>query len=265
MGALWATSGAEDGESRAAILEVLRNMVAETGGIRAPGARPGPPETASAVAAREQAEEALEPLRGVLGLRLPVRVGRGAGPIGGVGIRNEREPAIVIYPALGELPPPERRFRLTLAAVLVRAGLAVVLDPAGASLHELLAALAHLADPTEVPGLPGARTIAGVWARRGVTGERVPAALRAALAEELRWWRQDEAHVARLAARLREDAIVAAVRLSGAVDGALWAIARDARMPAPVDEASARAVLASAPARELLIKRLGLFALDDAA
>jgi hypothetical protein len=243
-------------EAREAIAEVLSAMVKETGGIRAPGEPPGPPDGALAgVLALGEAE--LERLRAALGLRLPVHALPG-GPDGGVGIRNDREPGLVVYPALARLPAAERRFRLALAAVLIRGGLAIVLDPQGASLHELLAALHHLADPAEAPGLPGAQTIVRTWRSRGWTGERLTPAQREALAAELRFWRRDRAGVARLAYLLRRDGLGAAAGLSGALDGALLAIGRDARLLGEPGERAALQVLATDEAQWLL-RSAGLF------
>lgn len=243
-------------EAREAIAEVLSAMVKETGGIRAPGEPPGPPDGALAgVLALAEAE--LGRLRAALGLRLPVYALPG-GPDGGVGIRNDREPGLVVYPALARLPAGERRFRLALAAVLIRGGLAIVLDPQGASLHELLAALHHLADPAQAPGLPGAQTIVRTWRSRGWTGERLTPAQREALAAELRFWRRDRAGVARLAYLLRRDGLGAAAGLSGALDGALLAIGRDARLLGEPGERAALQVLATDEAQWLL-RSAGLF------
>ena len=244
-------------EAREAIAEVLAMMIKETGGIRAPGEPPGPPEAPELAQALALAEEELDRLRTALGLRLPVHALRG-GPDGGIGIRNDREPGLVVYPALVRLPAAERRFRLALAAALIRGGLAIVLDPQGASLHELLAALQHLAEPTEAPALPGAQTIVRTWRARGLTGERLTPALRAALADELKFWRRDRAAVARLAYLLRRDALGVAARLSGALDGALRAIGRDARLLGELDERSALQVLATDEAQWLL-RSAGLF------
>ncbi|MFY0539769.1 GNAT family N-acetyltransferase [Nannocystis pusilla] len=173
-------------------------------------------------------------------------------------IRNEREPAIVVYPAIERQAPRERWFRLALAAELVRGGLAIVLDPAGASLHELLAALAWLGEPSQPPTLPGAQTIVRLWQKRGVTPERFTPELRARLCGQLGGWRTEAASVTRLATLLRGDHCVAAARLAGAFDGALLAIGRDARLPAPVDEASARQVCATDEAQRLF-RGAGLF------
>lgn len=247
----------EPGEPRGAILQVLRELVHETGGIRAPSelAAPEADEAASVLAL---AEAELPVLRAATGLRLPVRVGRG-GPEGGVAVRNEREPAVVVYPGLARVPASERRFRLALAAVMIRGGLAVVTDPSAASMHELLAALAWLAEPSLAPSLPGAQTIVRVWQKRGVTRERFAPARREALAEQLQHWRCEAGRVGRLAALLRGDHCLLAARLSRALDGALLALGRDARLPPPVDEASARRVCATDDARRLL-RGAGVFA-----
>ncbi|MCY1059825.1 hypothetical protein [Nannocystis sp. SCPEA4] len=246
----------DPGEPRGALIKVLRGVVAETAGIRAASelAPVDPGEAASLLAL---VEPELPDLRATTGLKLPVRVGRG-GPEGGVAIRNEREPAIVVYPGLARLDRRERRFRLALAAALIRGGLAIALDPAGASLHELLAALAWLGEPSLVPTLPGAQTIVRLWQKRGLTPQRFADSQRAALAEQLQAWRADAARVARLATLLRGDHCLLATHWTGMLTGALLAIGRDARLPAVVDEASARRVCASEEARRLL-RGAGLF------
>jgi hypothetical protein len=176
-------------------------------------------------------------------------------------VRNEQRPAIVVSAALAELPAAERRFRVALAAAMIASGLAVVTDPQGASLPELLAALLHLADETCPARLAGAQTIVRAFAARGFTRERLPAGLREALAREVSRWQQDRASLVRLAHLLRRDSLRVATRLSGSLDGALRALGRDARLlPAGVlDERGAAQVLASEDAQWLL-RSLGVFA-----
>ncbi|MCY1009082.1 hypothetical protein OV079_26675 [Nannocystis pusilla] len=248
--------GEEGGEPREAIRGCLRALVTATAGIRA-ARELTLVDLSEALRVQAIVEPEVAWLRAATGLRLPVRVGRG-GPEGGVAIRNEREPALVVYPAIERQAARERRFRLALAAELVRGGLAIVLDPAGASLHELLAALAWLGEPSQPPTLPGAQTIVRLWQKRGVTPEQFTPELRARLGTQLDGWRTDTASVTRLATLLRGDHCVAAARLSGAFDGALLAIGRDARLPAPVDEASARQVCATDEAQRLF-RGAGLF------
>ncbi|MCY1071091.1 hypothetical protein OV090_40490 [Nannocystis sp. RBIL2] len=249
-------AGEEGGEPREAIRGCLRELVTATAGIRA-ARELTLLDLSEAMRMQAIVEPEVARLRAATGLRLPVRVGRG-GPEGGVAIRNEREPAIVVYPAIERQAERERRFRLALAAELVRGGLAIVLDPAGASLHELLAALAWLGEPSQPPTLPGAQTIVRLWQKRGVSPEQFTPELRARLCGQLGSWRTDAASVTRLATLLRGDHCVAAARLAGAFDGALLAIGRDARLPAPVDEASARQVCATDEAQRLF-RGAGLF------
>lgn len=245
-------------EPRGTIAQVLSAMVRETGGIRAPGSPPEPPDEADGLRALADAE--VEPLRAALGLTLPVQAQRG-GPDGGVTIRNAREPAIVVHPALLGLPAEERRFRLALAGALIRGGLAIVLDPQGASLHELLAALAWIADPSQAPALPGAQAIVRAWQHRGLASDRFTPGQREALADELRLWRRDRAGVARLAHLLRRDGVGAAAGLSRALGGALRAIGRDARILGELDERAALQVLATEDA-QWLVRSAGLFEQD---
>jgi hypothetical protein len=103
-------------------------------------------------------------------------------------VRNDRPPAIVVNGAFAGLPPAERRFRLALAAAMIASGLAIVTDPQGASLPELLAALLHLADETCAVKLPGAQTIVRACVARGFRRERLASGLREALAREVTRW-----------------------------------------------------------------------------
>jgi hypothetical protein len=253
---VWAAEPASMVESREALWTALRLVASETAGIRAPGAASAGPQDARGAQAMVMAEAELGPLRGALGLELPLRFGCGAAE-GGVGVRNERPPVIGVGGALAGLSPAERRFRLALAAVMIGGGLAIVTDPQGASLPELLAALQHLADATCPLRLPGAQTIVRALAARGFTGERLPAALREALTLELAGWQQSRVSVSRLAQLLRRDSLAVALRLSGALDGALRAIGRDARWPA--DEQGKLQVLSSADG-QCVLRAAGLIA-----
>ncbi len=247
-------------ESREALRAVLRRMASETAGIRAHGEPPVEASTPEEHEALALAEAQLGPLRAAIGLPLPLLLGRG-GPDGGVSVRNEAPPAIVVSAAIALLPPAERRFRLALAAAMIASGLAVVTDPQGASLPELLAALLHLADETCPARLPGAQTIVRACAARGFTRERLPAGLREALAREVSRWQQNRGSLIRLAHLLRRDNLRVATRLSGSLDGALRTLGRDARLlpPGVLDERSAMQVLASEDAQWLL-RSLGVFA-----
>ena len=247
-------------ESREALRAVLRRVAGETAGIRGRGEPPATASTAMEHSALELAEAELGPLRGALGLPLPLLLGRG-GPDGGVSVRNEQPPAIVVSAALAELPAAERRFRVALAAAMIAGGLAVVTDPQGASLPELLAALLHMADETCPARSAGAQTIVRAFAARGFTRERLPAGLREALAREVSRWQQDRGSLVRLAHLLRRDSLRVATRLSGSLDGALRALGRDARLlpPGALDERGAAQVLVSEDAQWLL-RSLGVFA-----
>ena len=237
------------GESREALRAALRSMAGETAGIRAPGAASAGPWSPEAADAVVLAEVELGPMRAALGLALPVTADGYPGE-GGVGVRNERPPALGVGAALAGLSAAERRFRLAFAAAMIADGLAIVTDPQGASLPELLAALHHLADRTCPLRLPGAQAIVRALAARGFTGEQLPPASREALAREVSGWQQSRASVARLAQLLRRDSLRLALRLSGALDGALRTLGRDARVSGASD--GTLQVLASADGRCLL-------------
>ena len=240
-------------ESREALRAVLRRMAGETAGIRALGEAPSSARTPAEHEALALAEAELGPLRAALGLALPLLLGHG-GPDGGVSVRNDRPPAIVVNAAFAGLPAAERRFRLALAAAMIASGLAIVTDPQGASLPELLAALLHLADETCPAKLPGSQTIVRACAARGFRRERLPSGLREALAREVGRWQESRESLARLAHLLRRDNLRVAARLSGSLDGALRTIGRDARLlgPGALDERGALLVLAGEDAQWLL-------------
>ncbi len=244
---VWAAERLPAADAREAVRGVLRMVAGELAGIRAAGS--AGPQGSQVAQAMTQAEAELGPLRAALGLQLPLCPGSGAAE-GGVGVRNERPPVIGVGAALAGLSPAERRFRLTLAAVMIGGGLAIVTDPQGASLPELLGALHHLADATCPIRLPGAQAIVRALAARGFDGARLPAGLREALALELAGWQQSRVSLTRLAQLLRRDSLWVALRLSGALDGGLRTLARDARLPA--DDEGALTVLASADGQCLL-------------
>ncbi len=235
-------------------------MAGEMAGIRAFGEGPVTVRTDAEVEALALAEAEIGALRAALGLPLPLLLGR-AGPDGGVSVRNDRPPAIVVHAGFAELPPAERRFRLALAAAMIASGLAIVTDPQGASLPELLAALLHLSDATCPASLPGSQAIVRACVARGFRSERLPVGLREALASEVGRWQESRDSLARLAQLLRRDSLRVAARLSGSVDGALRAIGRDARLlgPGALDERGALQVLASEDAQWLL-RSLAVFA-----
>lgn len=255
---VWASEPEPIAESREALRTALRAVASETAGIRAPGAASAGLQGPQGALALAVAEAELGPLRAALGLELPLRFGCGAAE-GGVAVRNERPPVIGVGAVILGFSPAERRFRLALGAVMIGSGLALVTDPQGASLPELLAALQHLADATCPLRLPGAQTIVRALAARGFTGERLPAALREALALELSGWQQSRVSVARLAQLLRRDSLRVALRLSGALDGALRTIGRDARLTGPSDEQGTLQVLASADG-QCVLRAAGLIA-----
>ena len=246
-------------ESREALRVVLRRMAGETAGIRALGEAPAAARTPAEHEALALAEAELGSLRAALGLPMPLLLGH-AGPDGGVSVRNDRPPAIVVNGAFAGLPPAERRFRLALAAAMIASGLAIVTDPQGASLPELLAALLHLADETCAVKLPGAQTIVRACVARGFRRERLASGLREALAREVTRWQESRESLVRLAHLLRRDNLRVATRLSGSLDGALRTLGRDARLlgPGALDERGALLVLASEDAQWLL-RSLALF------
>ena len=204
----------------AALAEAFAALAPVSAGIH--GERRSARASAGALAAREHADLVVAAWRPRLGLSLPVVAGKGPA----VAVHNEREPTLVVSAALSRQPAGEQRFRLALAAAMIRAGLAPALDPRGASLPELLDALAALLRGG-TPDSPGAAAVVRIWRRRGVGPERWSSEPRARVLAELERWRDATPE---LAGHLQRDGLAAALSLSGELRGALWTLGRDARV-----------------------------------
>lgn len=204
----------------AALVEAFAALAPVSAGIH--GERRSARPSAEALAACAQADLVVAAWRPRLGLSLPVMAGRGPA----VAVHNEREPTLVVSAALSRQPAAEQRFRLALAAAMIRAGLAPALDPRGASLSELLDALAALLRGA-TPDSPGAAAVVRIWRRRGVGPERWSSEARARVLAELERWRDATPE---LAGDLQRDGLAAALALSGELRGAIWTLGRDARV-----------------------------------
>lgn len=183
------------------------------------------------------ADAVVDPWRRHFGLALPVRWSNAAIP-GGVGVRNDVEPTILVTPGIGVASLAELRFRLAWATATVAMGLAIVEDPEGVPLVSLLRALPVLIDSDHEPSDPTAKVVSDALLGAGSFVD-LAADEKAALAAELEHWLEIANGVERLHTVLRRAEVLFATRLSGQLDGALLALAHDMglvkeRRPDPV-------------------------------
>jgi tetratricopeptide (TPR) repeat protein len=172
------------------------------------------------------ADTIVEPWRRHLGLRLPIAWSRSPFP-GNVGVRNGHQPTIVLGLGAEQTSLPELRFRLAAATGVIGMGLAIVFDPAGHDLGDLLDAVGQIANPGHEPTGMSAQHIADALASAGHTAASIDHKERARLMEELAHWLTAPAGVTQLHGELRRARILFATRLSGQLDGALQALALD--------------------------------------
>ena len=196
----------------------------------------------------EQLEVALAPMREALGIALPIAWVQ-AGPPLGIGARVC---AVVVSPAIGQLPWPERVFRLALAATDVAMGLAVIAPP-GPSLAVLLAALAQHLRPGYEAKHDDARTIAEALRMGGAPRDPLGRGRRASLLDELAHHATNPTALAGEISRRRD---LLATLLCGRVDGALMAVARDTRLRGP--QAANRTVVIQSERAQWLLRALVL-------
>lgn len=202
------------------------------------------------------ADTIVEPWRRHLGLHLPIAWSRTPFP-GNVGVRNAHQPTIVLGPGAERTPLPELRFRLAAATGVVGMGLAIVFDPAGHDLGDVLDAIGQIANPGHEPTGTSAQHIADALASAGHTAAAIEPSQRARLMEELAHWLTAPSGIAQLHSELRRARILFATRLSGQLDGALQALAHDMGL-ARDGKADAVATLRTEEATWLL-RALGLY------
>jgi len=243
-------------EGRTAVHGVLILMRSALGGIRGHGGRIGPPSSDKARQCMAAAESIVAPWRELL--RLPLAVVHSTDPLpGGVGLRNDREPAIVVGERALDLPSPELAFRLALAAGSIANGMAILADTHPAGLTDLLDALLQLASPAHAPTGAAATAIADALAARGAAASALKPALREALATEVLFWLSNSQAVEQVGTILRRACFLFATRLSGRLDGALLTLGRDQGLVGRDGGIDADAVLRSDLARWLL-RTLGM-------
>lgn len=216
-------------EGRSALREVLaalRDHLTGIGTRGAPQVAPAHARTPSWWPARmELAETIVEPWRAILGVDLPLAWTEDALP-GGVAVRNDRPPRIVLGRACADQTLPELTFRLASATAGVALG-TTVLEARQVELGALLDALGQLANPAHQPTGVDALGLADLLAAREARSIGLAAGQRSALLDELAHWLTTPGGLARLDAMLRRSRLLLATRLGAQLDGALLAIARD--------------------------------------
>lgn len=242
-------------EWRCALREVLIQLRTRLAGVRAPNPIEfSMPETTTERATIQSAGRLTAPWRETLGMAIPVRLTKSELPMS-IAVRNEAEPLILLNGEFIHLPEGERAFRLAMACTTIATGLALLDDSYPGVLNDLVDALVALVNPRHVPVSDGARTIVESLAAAGMTGAQLPTPLRERLGSELGHWfakTQQLEHV------IRRSRLLLATRLSGRLDGALMAMARDRGLIVEGDPPDATTVLDTDDARWLLLS-LGIF------
>jgi tetratricopeptide (TPR) repeat protein len=196
-------------------------------GLAAIEARPGPERSSPPMGLAtvlERAEEIVGPWRERLGVPLPIGWVDGPDPHG-VGIRNAAVPTIVLTPPSRGLGEPELQFRLADAAAGIVMGLAV-LESSTFDLGDLLEAVRQSVNPMIRSTRPGGRHLADALAERGTSLLEMPLEDRADVVHETSHVLATSAALARLSSELQRGRRLFATRLSGRLDGALFALAR---------------------------------------
>ena len=216
-------------ESRSSLRETLTALRDHLAGIGNEGApQPAPPHAPAPPwwhSRMEQAETIVEPWRAILGVDLPL-AWTDAPLATGVAVRNDRPPRILLGHVCAMLDRPELTFRLATATATVALGTAV-LAAGSLDLGVLLDALGQLANPGHQPTGVRSQLMADVLAARDARNIGLTTNQRASLADELSHWLGSDDGLVRLDGSLRRSCLLLAARLSGRLDGALLAIARD--------------------------------------
>jgi tetratricopeptide (TPR) repeat protein len=238
-------------EYRGALREILIHLRNYMAGLRGQGGTVAAPSNAIERAALNAAARPSTRWRDRLGFMIPLRFTHDELP-GGCGVRNEAEPTVVLNEEFASAPTPERNYRLAEATANIVMGTAVLTDTHPLPLAGLIDALAQLANPNHVPRSRGAQTIADTLTARGLRAAQVPPELRTALASELEHWLTQPGALAQLSVIIKRAAMLMAVRLSGHLDGALLAMARERQMLTEDDVLDGRPVLETEDAQWLL-------------
>jgi Tfp pilus assembly protein PilF len=218
-------AGAGPMEGRSPLRLALMQLAPRMAGLEA---RPGPERTSPSRAMSvvvERAEAIVAPWRERL--RVPLLVGWLDAPdLFGVGIRNSATPAIVLTPASLELRDAELAFRLAEAAATLVTGMGV-LESGTYDATDLLEAVRHVANPMLRPSRPGGQHLADALSERDASLRDLTVEDRADLVQECSHWLSTADGPARWKQELLRSRRLFGARLSGRLDGALHAIARE--------------------------------------
>lgn len=242
-------------EWRGALREVLLRLRGELAGLRAASGGARQARKATERTAIQLAQRIVAPWRDKLGVDLVI-MATDDRPVGGVGLRNLERPTIVVSEDYVSTPEAERAYRTAYCAAALATGLGALVDDHPLPLVDLVDALLGLSRPRHVARSEDAQNLADQFAARGLTATKLDGDLRRALARELEHWRAGPQRLERVVHRA---CMLIAARLSGQVDGALMAMARDRGLGAsqagrPMDPA----VLETTDAAWLL-RTLGVF------
>ncbi len=241
---------------RGSLREALITLRDYHAGIRGRGGETVAPEGSLERAAMHAATGLVARLRSRIGLQVVLAFTRE--PLyAGIGLRNRVDPTLVVDASFLSVPEAEREFRVALALMAMASGLGMLTDTHPVAPAEVLGALSMLARPNVPVASEGARVIADALASRGLRPAMLPAALRQGLARELEHWLDRPQALEHWVALVRRGLLLAGARLSGRLDGALLAIARDHDLLDADGRVEVAAVLASDDARWLL-SQLGL-------
>jgi hypothetical protein len=241
-------------EWRGALREVMMQLREPLSGIRGATGSTRPPRTPKERLAVRHADRIVNPWRPALGVELAILVTERKLPAG-IGLRNLSKPTLVVNEQLVDVPEAERRYRLAYMSAALATGMAVVFDDDPMGVPDLLDALTSLVKPRHEPTTDAARGLVDTLASRGLTASKLDADLRRSLARELDHWRSAPAKLERV---LHRACMLIATRLSGSVDGALIAMARDRGLLTEVGKPGDPAVLETADAAWLM-RALGIF------
>ncbi|HVH97495.1 MAG TPA: tetratricopeptide repeat protein [Enhygromyxa sp.] len=241
-------------EWRGALREVMLELRDPLAGIRGKSGSSRPGRTPKERLAVQHATQAVSTWRGALGVDFNIAVTEQP-LVAGIGDRNLAKPTIVVNEGFVDVPEVERRYRLAYAAAALATGLALALDDDPIGVPDLLDALLCLVKPRHEPTTDAARHLVDTLAARGLTASKLDADLRRSLARELDHWRNAPAKLERI---MHRACMLIATRLSGHVDGALAAMARDRGLLTEVGKPVDPAVLETSNAAWLL-RALGVF------
>jgi hypothetical protein len=249
----------EDGwvplEWRGALREVLVQLREPLAGIRGEfvgSARPA--RTPKERLAVRHADRIVNPWRAALSVDLAIAVTEHNLPAG-IGLRNLAKPTIIVSEKLVDVSEAERKYRLAYVAAALATGMAIVFDDDPIGVPDLLDALTSLVKPRHEPTTDAARGLVDTLSARGLTASKLDVDLRRALARELDHWRSAPA---KLELVMHRSCMLLGARLSGSVDGALVAMARDRGLLTEIGRPGDPAILESTDAAWLM-RALGVF------